>query len=271
MSIASPAQGPIRVNGIEVSADAIAAEAQNHPSDNPDTAWTAAAEALAVKTLLLAEADRLEIAAGTLTDSKGRTLAPEDARIEALLEQEVKTPDADDEACQRYFEQHRERFNSPDLVEASHILIAASRDDEPAYTKAVAEAELLLAEVKNSPDKFEALARARSACPSAEQGGNLGQLGPGQTVSEFETFLFNLEEGQLCPVVVKTRFGAHILRLGRKISGEKLPYEAVKAKIGDYLEEASWRRAIAQYVGMLIGRSELEGVALQGHDSPLVQ
>ncbi|MGP1281404.1 MAG: peptidylprolyl isomerase [Parasphingopyxis sp.] len=270
MSDVRPSDAPT-VNGREISPEAIAAEAQNHPAGDPDKAWSAAAEALAIKTLLLAEADRLDIAPPSLKDDKGRDLAPDDARIEALLEREVKTPDADEETCRRFYDRHTDRFTSPDLVEASHILFAARRDDETAYAKAVADAQATIAELADHPERFAALAEARSACPSAGQGGNLGQLGPGQTVDEFDTFLFNLDEGQLCPVPVKTRYGAHVLKVGRRIAGRTLPFDMAHAKIADYLEEASWRRAVAQYIGILVGRADLQGTSLEGHENPLVQ
>lgn len=262
---------PISVNGVAIPAAAIAAEAQNHPSDDPDTAWAAATEALAIKALLLAEADRLEIEAIALEDDRGRELTPDDARIEALLEREVQTPEADESICRRYYERHVDHFTGPDLVEASHILFAARRDDEATYGKAVNDAETAIAELRDRPECFASLARKRSACPSAELGGNLGQLGPGQTVEEFETFLFNLEEGQLCPVPIKTRYGAHVLKVGRRIAGQTLPFEAVHEKIADYLEEASWRRATAQYITILLGRADITGIELRGSRDPLVQ
>ncbi len=270
MTVAEQPQTPV-INGIAISAEAIAAEAQNHPASNPGEAWNSAAEALAIKTLLLAEADRLGIAASELSDDNGSVLAPDDARIEALLEQEVKTPEADRSTCRRYYEQHKQRFTSPDLVEASHILFAARPDDEKAYAKAVSAAQNSIAELQDHPERFADMAEVRSACPSAKQGGNLGQLSRGQTVDEFDTFLFNLEEDQLCTVPVKTRYGAHVLKLGRKISGQTLPFEAVQTKIADYLEEASWRRAVAQYVAILAGKAEIDGVALAAADSPLLQ
>jgi peptidyl-prolyl cis-trans isomerase C len=110
-----------------------------------------------------------------------------------------------------------------------------------------------------------------SACPSAAQGGNLGQITPGQTVPEFETFLYNLEEGQICPVPVKTRFGYHVLRLDRRIEGRQLPFEAVRDKIAEYLREHVWRRAISQYLQLLVGEAEIRGIELNGASSPLVQ
>ena len=261
----------ILVGGTEIAATAIAAEAQNHPSDSPEAAWAAAAEALAVRQLLLNEADRLGIVAPEMTDPQGRRLVDEDARIEALLEQQVHTPTADEEACRRYYDRHPDRFTSPTLVEASHILIAAPRDDEARYAIALDDAKIILAELKTAPERFADIAQARSACPSAEQGGNLGQIGPGQTVDEFETFLFNLELGQLCPVPVKTRFGVHIIKAGRRVAGERLPFAAVATKIAAYLEEASWRRAVAQYVVILAGKGGVEGITLGNADGSLVQ
>lgn len=261
----------ISVGGTEIAAATIAAEAQNHPSDTAEAAWAAAAEALAVRQLMLNEADRLGIAASEMTDPQGRRLVDEDARIEALLEQQVHTPTADEETCRRYYDRHPDRFTSPTLVEASHILIAAPRDDEARYAIALDDAKIILAELTAAPERFADIAQARSACPSAEQGGNLGQIGPGQTVDEFETFLFNLEPGQLCPVPVKTRFGVHIIKAGRRVEGERLPFEVVATKIAGYLEEASWRRAVAQYVAILAGKGSVEGITLGNADGSLVQ
>ena len=44
-----------------------------------------------------------------------------------------------------------------------------------------------------------------------------------------------------------------------------------KKVIRDYLEEASYRRALAQYLAILAGQIEVEGVALPLADGPLVQ
>ncbi|VAV99705.1 Peptidyl-prolyl cis-trans isomerase PpiD [hydrothermal vent metagenome] len=261
----------LAVNGTEIPAEAIAAEAQNHPADNPDEAWTEAARALAIRTVLLAEADRLSIEPPRIEDEKGRALLPDDARIEALLDQEITTPTADEENCRRYYEQHLGQFSTPALVEASHILFAAPREDQKRYVRAELNAVDAIAELKEHPERFAALAETLSACPSAKQGGNLGQIGPGQTVEEFETFLFHLEPKQICPVPVKTRFGVHVIKAGRKISAETLPFEAVRSKIADYLEEASWRRAVAQYLKILIGRAEISGLDIEGSEGLLVQ
>jgi peptidyl-prolyl cis-trans isomerase C len=261
----------VRVNGTEIPAATIAAEAQNHPAADPQGAWNAAAEALAVRQLLLCEAQRLGISAPAMTDASGRQLAVEDALVEALLEQEVRTPTADAATCRRFYERHQDRFASPTLVEVAHILYAAPRDDAARYERALADARATIGELAQRPERFAELAAQRSACPSSKQGGNLGQIGPGQTVAEFEQALFGLESGQLCPEPVGTRFGAHVVKAGRRVEGQVLPFEAVADRIAAYLEEASWRRAVSQYIAILAGRGEVEGVTLSGADGPLVQ
>jgi len=50
-----------------------------------------------------------------------------------------------------------------------------------------------------------------------------------------------------------------------------LPFEAVHEKIAAYLEEASWRTAVAQYVRVLAGQADVKGVDLGAVGTPLVQ
>lgn len=59
---------------------------------------------------------------------------------------------------------------------------------------------------------FADLARAHSSCPSGQQGGDLGQFGPGAMVPEFDQVVFsapvNTVQGP-----VKTQFGYHLLEV----------------------------------------------------------
>src|SRR3546814_16061417 len=114
------------------------------------------------------------------------------------------------------------------------------------------------------------MARELSDCTSGKDGGNLGQITRGSAVPEFETFLFNLEEGQICPLPIKSRFGYHIARLDRRVEGRQLPFELVRDRIAGYLAEQVWRRAVGQYVALLIGTADLRGVDLRGHHPLLV-
>lgn len=261
----------VRVDGVEIAPCAIAAEAQNHPAPDAESAWHAAAEALAVRQLLLGEADRQGIVADGLTDAEGNRLTDEDARIDALLAQEVAVPAASEAEARRFYDRHRTRFASETLVEAEHILLSASPADAFAYGLATGDARMLIRRLEADPASFADMARKNSACPSKAQGGNLGQIGRGQTVPEFEKALFALGEGELCSEPVRSPYGVHVVRAGRRIDGQQLPFEAVEASIRNYLEEASYRKAVAQYLAILASQAEIEGVNLSVADGPLVQ
>jgi peptidyl-prolyl cis-trans isomerase C len=74
------------------------------------------------------------------------------------------------------------------------------------------------------------------------------------------------------PPANQERFnGLHIVKLERKVAGEPLPFEQVHSRIATYLEESSWRRAVAQYVTLLAGEAQIIGHDMPGAATPLVQ
>ena len=268
----APAPRPdITVNGVAITEEMVRTEAQNHPADTPAEAFAAAARALVVRELLVQEANRLGLAAAPKAVGEGRREADEDALVRVLLEQQVSAPTADEAACRRYYEQNRRRFRSETLFEARHILFAAPEQDQAARDQARDEALAVLAELDEAPERFAELAARHSVCPSAGQGGSLGQLGRGSTVPEFEAALHALQPGQVSPAPVASRFGYHIIFLERRIDGEQLPFDHVVQRIAAWLEAASWSRAVAQYIGILAGQASITGIALNAADGPLVQ
>ena len=262
-----PKPAAVSVNGVVISRDAIAREVQNHRASKPIEAWQSAARALAIRELLLQRARLVGIVPAPVRDSAGRCETEDEALIRGLLEQEVRTPEPDEETCRRYYAKNRRLFRSEPIYEAAHILFAARKDDAEGYERARRDANSALAELKLNPERFGNLARACSACPSAAQAGNLGQITSGQTTPEFERALAELTPGSISQVPVETRYGIHIIRLGRKIEGRELPFELVADRIADYLSESVRRRAIAQYIARLVSDAEVTGVALESADA----
>lgn len=260
----------VAVNDVVIANAAIAREAQNHAGASASQAWDEATRALIVRELLAQRARSLGLVAAPQSVD-GLRETEEEALIRALLEAEVRTPQADEAACRRYYDANPARFRSPELFEPLHILFQAARDDEAAYATAQERARAALSEVLAEPDRFEALARALSDCPSAREGGRLGQVGRGETTPEFEAALLALPAGETCRQPVLTRYGAHVLRLERKVGGQVLPFPHVRARIARYLEESVWRRAVAQYVALLAGQASITGFDMPGAASPLVQ
>lgn len=252
----------IFVNGAAIPDGAIAAEMQCHSAPNQESAWREDATALVVRALLLREAGRLGITAET---------DDEEAAIRTLLSQEVQTPEPDEAACRRYFAANRARFRATDVYEAAHILFPADPGDAAARAKAKQAAETVLVRLRDTPGRFETLAREHSACPSAANGGRLGQQSRGDLVPEIETFVMALDDGQISPVPVASRYGYHVLRRDRCARGEDLPYEAVAETLALQLATMSWQRAVSQYLRVLAGRARIEGFTIDAASSLLVQ
>lgn len=266
-----PKSKPVSVNGVVIPRDRISEEIQNHPADTPLAAWHKAATALAVRELLIQEANHRAIVATPITDNDGRRETDEEAKIRALIERDVEVPEPDDDACRRYYDNNRVRFRSADLYEVRHILLAAAPGDRDARSRARALAENLIGAIEENPERFEDLAREHSACPSATAGGNLGQIGPGQTVEPFERALRAMAADAFSRTPVETQYGFHIIHLVRKFDGKDLPFDLVRERISDYLATAVRHRALAQYISLLVGKAVIDGIDLSGSTNPLVQ
>ena len=264
------AMGRVTVHGVAISRKAIAAEVQNFPARNPGEGWREATRALVIRELLLQECARLDIQAEQMADADGRVETEEDARVRALFEREVAVPQANEDALRRFYDNNSRRFMTSPLFEADHILLAARRNDKESFAAALSKATALADILAKEPDRFDALARDHSACPSASVGGNLGQISKGDTTPEFEAALVALAAGEISKPV-ETRYGIHLIRMRRRIDGRQMPFEAVRDRIRDYLHDHVRQQATRQYIEQLIGRADIQGLDLNGSASPLVQ
>jgi len=87
----------------------------------------------------------------------------------------------------------------PDKVHCAHILVKSERE-----AKAVLE-------LLKKGEKFSAIAKQISRCPSGKRGGDLGTFTRGKMVKEFENAAFTLGKGEIS-CLVKTQFGYHIIK-----------------------------------------------------------
>lgn len=242
---------PVTINGVELTDADMQQELPRHAgAANP---MRAATTALVLRRVLLDEATRLGLGPAPDPDS-------EDAAIGALLERLAPAPEADEAACRRYYQANPQRFIVGELVEADHILFQVTPGVNLDALRAHAGA--VLADLLADPSGFAEVARRQSNCPSAAVGGNLGQLGRGDTVPEFETAVFALPAGGLLPRVLESRHGLHIVRVTRRIEGRLLPFEQVREAIASALTAASRDTAWRQYARLLVARADVRGIDL---------
>lgn len=222
------------------------------------------AEVAAVHELLRQRAIAVGVLAPDIDEDESIGVA-----IERLLADEVSVPSPNEAECRRYYENHLKEFQSGDLVHARHILFQVT--PSVSVPEIRTRAEHVLSELLAKPDRFAAMARDLSNCPSGQHGGNLGQVGRGDTVPEFERVLFRLGANGILPELVKTRHGFHIVAVDQSIPGKTLPFEAVRDRIAERLKVSVEERALRQYISILAGKAEIVGVELAGAQTPLVQ
>ncbi len=250
------------VDGQTIAAADIAAEAQNHaaPKGKPGLAWRAAARALVVRRLLLNAADAAGLEPKPAMLTKDLQETGDEAKIRVYLEENLNPEQISEGECRMVYDADPKRFCAPDLYQASHILLAANPSDAAARKAANLAANEVLQTLTEKPAEFARLAKTHSDCSSGQNGGQLGQLGRGDTVAEFEAALQRLATGEICAELVETRFGYHIVRMDVKAKGRQLPYEAVSASIRETLEKSAWAVGAKRLVDELLKDAVIEGV-----------
>ncbi|WP_411891239.1 peptidylprolyl isomerase [Yoonia sp. SDW83-1] len=253
------------VNGETVPHTLVAAETQNHdaPAGKPGIAWRKAANAVAIRTLLLQEARARGLKPERKEVAPDKFETDEEAQIRGLLEMVVDPELPEDDAIYAEWKKDPSRFRAPPLWEVSHILCACDPRDEKAKHDAMHRAEALIPLVGKDAKSFAVIASRESDCGSKSSGGTLGQLGPGDTVPEFEAILRHLDEGEVTPQPILTRHGWHIVRMDAVALGAVLPFAAVKPKIAEAMEKASWARQAQKFVQKLVASAEITGADLR--------
>jgi peptidyl-prolyl cis-trans isomerase C len=252
---------PIFVNGIGIAETAIAQEAQNHSAATGAEARAAAARALVIRELLLQRARALELAPAPAYDAEGREETADEALVRRVLELEASPIEPSEAECKRVYESAAAQFTSPECYEASHILFSPETEGAAAWAAAHLRADETIKSIAEGED-FASLARVSSTCPTATQGGSLGQLQRGDLAAEVEDALLSLLPGTVGPAPVRSRHGWHIVRLDRLVPTQQLPFEAVESFIRSSLRTRAWAAASTRYVAALAASAKIEGLSL---------
>src|SRR5258707_690659 len=192
---------------------------------------------------------------------------PEKRQIKYVLVDSANlaaAPTVTDQDLQAYYDQHREEYRVPEQVKVSHILIKTplpapgAKEDEKAVSDARTKAEGVLKELKAGGD-FAKLAEKYSDDPgSAKSGGDLGWIGRGRTVPEFEKAAFSLGKGQTSDLV-KSSYGFHIIRVDDKQEAHLKTLAEVKSEIEEKVKQQKTARATETTANALLSQARTDG------------
>lgn len=218
---------------------------------------------------------------GLLDASDSNDIAPRDgviseaatAAIEALLAQNIDSPEPSAEACRRHHAAHEATYRTGERVRARHILFAVTPGVDVVALRQRVEACLIDVRCHDGSagDEFTRSARELSNCPSGAEGGDLGWLEAGDCAPEFAKELFGQVEVGVLPRLVHSRFGLHVVEVLQREPGQSQPYEAVRGAVAMSLRQQSYVTALRQYLQVLAAGARITGVDLDAADTPLVQ
>jgi len=180
---------------------------------------------------------RKGLAQQDLSEKELRELIRRNQVIENHIEQTIASKvKISEQEVRDFYDNNPETFTMPEQVRASHILIMVDQQAvEAEKQKSRAKADDLLKQVKAGAD-FAKLAQEHSGCPSSKQGGDLGFFGKGQMVKPFEDAAWAMKPGEVSGVV-ETQFGYHIIKVTEKRAQDKMPFDALKARIQESLKQ----------------------------------
>jgi len=161
-----------------------------------------------------------------ITEEQLRQQIREQLPIQKVQERVAGGAGPSQEEVEQFYEQNKAaQFTTPETRCTRHILFNKDQKEK---------AEEVKKQLENGGD-FAELAKKYSQDPgSAEQGGDLGCIGRGETVPNFEEAVFNAEQGEIVGPV-ETEFGYHVIEVTDIQEEVTQPLSEVEAQIRDQL------------------------------------
>jgi len=179
----------------------------------------------------------------------------------AVLERELKV-NVTDEEVKKFYDENPAKFEQPEMVRASHILIG-TRDQA---TNSELGDEQKKAKLKQAEDirkravageDFAKLAKEYSEDPGSKEKGGEYTFPRGQMVPEFEAAAFSLGTNQISDVVT-TQFGYHIIKLSEKIPAKKVELAKVSDDLKEGLKTQELQKQLPDYLEKLQKEANVE-------------
>lgn len=160
-------------------------------------------------------------------------------RVEAVLAMvSAKVPPVSNMEVELFYHLHFDRFQTPERRSLRHILITINEDLKGnGRSDALARIESIRALLERQSDRFAEQALRHSECPTAMQGGLLGQVARGQLFPALDSAAFQMRPAELSGVL-ESPLGFHILRCENIQPAHRVPVSSVRDRIREQMLEA---------------------------------
>ncbi|NVN88930.1 MAG: nitrogen fixation protein NifM [Rhodopseudomonas sp.] len=198
----------------------------------------------------IADLERSNLDPVTLRQSIERDLKVE-AVLDGVASHAAKVSETDVEI---FYLVHSERFRRPETRTLRHILstindgLAGSERDA-----ARQKIDAIHSRLCKAPERFAEQAQKHSECPTAMNGGLLGDVAPGKLFPELEPAAFALAPGELSGVV-ESPLGFHILLCDAIQPAGEVSLDSERERIRGHLEDTRRRSIQKAWIAGLFRR-----------------
>jgi len=197
------------------------------------------------------------------------------------LVDDIHPVNVSDSQAKAFYQKNVSQFRYPDRVRASHILVAANPVEikeelrkkyssmtendlnmkvEQEMKERYKKAEEISNQLKNDPDRFEAIARDESDDPmSAKNGGDVGFFSQKDMVKSFADTAFAQKPNTISGVV-QTPYGFHIIKVTDRMAAGQQPFEKVKEQIKMFITAQEQVKALELYLNGLKANAVIQYV-----------
>jgi len=149
-----------------------------------------------------------------------------------------------DADVEKYYTEHVSEFETPRQVRAAHVLVRVPETGGSAgEDKARAKVADVIRRAKAGADFGKLAQEVSEDSSTAPRGGDLGLIGKGEMVPEFEQAVFKLKKGEISPEPVRTPFGFHAIKVLDIQEGGRKPVKDVASQIKTRLAAEAGDRA----------------------------
>jgi nitrogen fixation protein NifM len=187
-----------------------------------------------------------DLANNGLSEAEFADALERELKVEAILEKVgTQAEQVTDTDVDLYYQYHPDQFRRQETRLARHILVtineAIPENTREAAFKRISE---IAKRLHKEPGRFEEQALKHSECPTALEGGKLGDLPRGKLFPELEQALFELQAGEVSDVI-ESELGFHVLRCDSITAASVLGLPQARPHIRKVLEQKR-KRAVQQ-------------------------
>ena len=174
-----------------------------------------------------------------LTEEELREQIREQLPVQKVQVRVAGDAEASQEEVEQFYEENKKlQFTTPEQRCARHILFNKDQREK---------AEEVKGQLQNGAD-FAELAKEFSQDPAgAENGGDLGCLGKGETVPSFEEAVFNARQGEIVGPV-ESEFGYHLIEVTEIKERSTQPLSEVETQIREQLSTDEQAQKFSSWV-----------------------